>query len=118
MGRQTAGRLTQIQLTARILLSLGGPATRPWTGSQPTPPEADCGPARKTIATDVAMYDFNLLRNEIVRNLRNDGGDVTVEVIIRADKTDGFSESITRAVRENSVQLELDFSETDYGPEQ
>lgn len=73
--------------------------------------------ARKTVATDVAMYDFNLLRNEIVRNLRNDGGDVTVKVIIRADKTGGFSESITRAVRENSVQLELDFTESDYTPD-
>ena len=73
--------------------------------------------ARKTVESDVAMYDFNQLRDEIIRNLRNDGGDVTVEVIIRADKTDGFSESITRAVREDSAQLELDFSESDYAPE-
>ena len=73
--------------------------------------------ARKTVESDVAMYDFNQLRDEIIRNLRNDGGDVTVEVIIRADKTYGFSESITRAVRENSAQLDLDFSESDYAPE-
>lgn len=73
--------------------------------------------ARKTVESDVTMYDFNQLRDEIIRNLRNDGGDVTVEVIIRADKTDGFSESITRAVRENSAQLELDFSESDHAPE-
>ena len=74
--------------------------------------------ARKTIAADVVTYDFNQLRDEIIRNLRNDGGNVTVEVTIRADKTDGFSENATRAVRENSVQLELDFTESDYGPEQ
>ena len=73
--------------------------------------------ARKTVQSDVAMYDFNRRRDEIVRNLRNDGGEVTVEVIIRADKTGGFSESIARAVRENSVQLELDCAETDYTPE-
>ncbi len=73
--------------------------------------------ARKTVESDVSMYDFNQLRDEIIRNLRNDGGDVTVEVIIRADKTEGFSESITRAIRENSVQLELDFTESDYVPE-
>ena len=73
--------------------------------------------ARKTVESDVAMYDFNQLRDEIIRNLRNDGGDVKVEIIIQADKTDGFSESITRAIRENSVQLELDFSESDYAPE-
>ena len=70
--------------------------------------------ARKTVESDVAMYDFNQLRDEIIRNLRNDGGDVTVEVIIRAAKDDGFSESITRAVRENSNQLEFEFSESDH----
>ena len=91
------------------------------SGDPPPNPGAAPGPrlptqivARKTVAIDVAMYDFNLLRNEIVRNLRNDGGDVTVEVIIRADKAGGFSEGTTRAVRENSVQLELDFTETDH----
>ncbi len=73
--------------------------------------------AHKTIESDVAMYDFNQLRDEIIRNLRNDGGDVTVEVIIRAAKDDGFSESITRAVRENSAQLQLNFTESDYAPE-
>lgn len=73
--------------------------------------------ARKTVEYDVAMYDFNQLRDEIIRNLRNDGGNVTVEVIISAEKTDGFSESITRAVRENSIQMELDFSESDHAPE-
>ena len=73
--------------------------------------------ARKTIESDVAMYDFNQLRDEIIRNLRNDGGNVKVEVVIQADKTDGFSESITRAIRENSAQLELEFSESDYAPE-
>ena len=70
--------------------------------------------ARKTVQSDVAMYDFNRLRDEIIRNLRNDGGAVTVEVIINGEKADGFSESITRAIRENSVQLELEFTESDY----
>ena len=70
--------------------------------------------ARKVVQSDVAMYDFNQLRDEIIRNLRNDGGTVTVEVIISGRKDEGFSESITRAIRENSVQLELDFTESDY----
>ena len=73
--------------------------------------------ARKTVASDVAMYDFNQLRDEIIRNLRNDGGDVTVEVIIHANKTDGFSENATRAIRENSAQLEMDFTASDYAPD-
>lgn len=70
--------------------------------------------ARKVVQSDVAMYDFNQLRDEIIRNLRNGGGAVTVEVIISGQKDEGFSESITRAIRENSVQLELDFTESDY----
>ena len=73
--------------------------------------------ARKVVQSDVAMYDFNQLRDEIIRNLRNDGGSVTVEVTINGEKADGFSDSITRAIRENSVQLELDFTESDYAPE-
>ena len=84
----------------------------------PTPPPPPRRPrrvtARKTIHSDVAMYDFNQLRDEIIRNLRNDGGAVTVDIIINAEKTDGFSEGITRAIRENSRQLELDFTESDY----
>lgn len=86
----------------------------------PTPPPAPQPrrprrvTARKIVQSDVAMYDFNQLRDEIIRNLRNDGGAVTVEVIISGEKADGFSESITRAIRENSVQLELDFTESDY----
>ena len=86
----------------------------------PTPPPAPQPrrprrvTARKIVQSDVAMYDFNQLRDEIIRNLRNDGGAVTVEVIINGEKAEGFSESITRAIRENSVQLELDFTESDY----
>ena len=70
--------------------------------------------ARKTVQSDVALYDFNRLRDEIIRNLRNDGGSVTVAVIISGEKADGFSESITRAIRENSLQLELEFTASDY----
>ena len=35
-----------------------------------------------------------------------------------ANKSDGFSEGITRrAIRDNSAQLDLDFSGSDYAPE-
>ena len=52
-----------------------------------------------------------MLREEIIRNLTNDGGEVTVEIIVSATKAEGFSESIARSVRENSAQLGLEFSE-------
>ena len=100
------------------------PGVRPKPGTDddsPTPTPTPAPPrrprrvtARKTVQSDVALYDFNRLRDEIIRNLRNDGGSVTVEVIINGEKADGFSESITRAIRENSLQLELEFTASDY----
>ena len=91
------------------------PAPTPTPAPQPRRPRRVT--ARKTVQSDVALYDFNRLRDEIIRNLRNDGGTVTVEVIINGEKADGFSESITRAIRENSLQLELEFTASDYAGE-
>ena len=47
------------------------------------------------------------MRDEIIRNLNEDGGSVTVQITISAHKPSGFSESITRSVRENGIQLGL-----------
>ena len=91
------------------------PAPTPTPAPQPRRPRRVT--ARKTVQSDVALYDFNRLRDEIIRNLRNDGGSVTVAVIISGEKADGFSESITRAIRENSLQLELEFTASDYAGE-
>ena len=67
--------------------------------------------ARKRISGDISLDDVNALRQEIIRNLLDDGGSVTVEIIVTGDKPGGFSESARRAVRENSVQLSLEFNE-------
>ena len=67
--------------------------------------------ARKTAGADISLDDINLLRQEIIRNLSTDGGEVTVEITVSARKDDGFSENITRSVRENSIQLGLQFDE-------
>ncbi len=83
---------------------------QPHGDETPSPP-APRGPKRvavtKTMQGEISLDDVNLLREEIIRNLRDDGGDITVEITIRAHKADGFSESTARAVRENSVQLNL-----------
>lgn len=63
--------------------------------------------ATKTMQSDISLDDVNLLREEIIRNLRDDGGEITISITINAEKTDGFSESIARSVRENSTQLGL-----------
>ena len=89
--------------------------TRPDSpGVSPTPDTtrpAPSGPrrivARKTTGADISLDDINTLREEIIRNLSNDGGEITVEIIVSARKSEGFSETIARSVRENSVQLGL-----------
>ena len=69
--------------------------------------------ARKRITGDISLDDISLLRDEIIVNLQRDGGEVTVEITITGRKQGGFSESTRRAIRENSVQLSLDFNEGD-----
>ena len=87
----------------------------PTETDDPVPPPTQRGPrhitATKTMQSDISLDDVNLLREEIIRNLRDDGGEITISITINAKKIDGFSESITRSVRENSTQLSIDFKE-------
>ena len=81
-------------------------------GVDPSPdPTPTAGPKRiivtKTIQNDISLDAIDLLRDEIIRNLNADGGSVTIEIVITANKSEGFSESTVRAVRENSAQLDL-----------
>ena len=66
--------------------------------------------ARRTTGADISLDDINVLREEIIRNLSSEGGEVTVEITVSASKPDGFSEGIIRSVRENSAQLGLEFN--------
>ena len=65
--------------------------------------------AAKTIEGGISLDDIDRLSDEIIDNLRADGGRVTIKITITAEKTDGFSESTTRAVRENSELLGLNY---------
>ena len=67
--------------------------------------------ASKTAQGDLSLDDFNNLRSEIIRNLRDGGGEVTVTITIEARKDDGFDERVTSSVRENSGQLGIDFEQ-------
>ncbi len=67
--------------------------------------------ARKRWEGQFSLDDINLLREEIIRNLSGDGGEITVEIIVSARNPEGFSENIARSVWENSRQLGLDFNE-------
>ena len=79
----------------------------------PTPPQP-AGPRRiratRSFQGDLSLDAVGQLREEIIRNLNHDGGSVTVLITISAEKSDGFSEGITRSVRENGQQLGLDLS--------
>ena len=53
--------------------------------------------------------DIDIIQDEIVRTLKADGGNVKVEITVTADKSDGFSENITRSVKLNSEHLNAEF---------
>ena len=93
------------------------PPTDPNENPDPDPTPSPPGPKRivvtKTMEENISLDDIDLLRDEIIRNLNNDGGEVTVEIAITAIKPDGFSESTARVVCENSAQLGLDLNTSD-----
>ena len=66
----------------------------------------------KTILNDLSV-DLNLYRDELYRNLKNNGADVTIEITITARKPDGFTENAARSIRDNSKQLGFEFSQVD-----
>ena len=78
--------------------------------SEPDPPFG--GPTQVTVRVsgraDISLDEMSQLQQEIARVLRDDGGDIAVEVTVRASKGEGFTESALRAVRENSAQLDFD----------
>ena len=78
--------------------------------SGPTPPAPRAVTQiviNKTFQSEMDLNDISLLNEEIIRNLKDDGVQITVSVTVSATKQDGFSENIARSVRENSVQLGL-----------
>ena len=53
--------------------------------------------------------EIGIIQDEIARTLQADGGNVKIEITITADKSDGFSENTTRAVKQNSEHLNAEF---------
>ena len=78
----------------------------------PIPPQ---GPTRflatKTMQGEISLDEINLLREEIIRTMQNDGGEISVTVTIEARKPDGFSENAARSIRQNSEDLGIDLQE-------
>ena len=64
----------------------------------------------KALQLELSFSDeIGIIQDEIARTLQADGGTVKVEIIVTADKSDGFSENTTRAVKQNSEHLNAEF---------
>ena len=93
------------------------PRPDPKPGATPapdTPPEPDgrinaaSGPRHVVVTKtlqEISLDEIDVLRDEIVRTLSDDGGDVSVKIIVTADKSAGFSENTARAIKHNSEHL-------------
>ena len=67
--------------------------------------------ATKTMQDEISLDDINLLREEIIRTMQNDGGAISVTIIIEARKPGGFSENVARSIRQNSESLNVTLQE-------
>jgi hypothetical protein len=77
-----------------------------------TPPPT--GPKRvvitKTLQLELPFADeIGVIQDEIVRTLQADGGGVKIEIVVTADKSEGFSENTTRSVKLNSEHIDAEF---------
>ena len=93
------------------------PIRRSTTDPDPSPR----GPTRivaiKSIQDAISLDDIDRLRDDIIQNLRDDGGQVTIEIKVIAENPDGFSERTASAIRENSSLLGLRYQPDDPGGE-
>ena len=94
------------------------PDTGKQTGDDSTPvvvepPQAQ-GPTHVVVTKALQlelpfMDEIETLQSEIARTLQADGGNVKIEITVTANKSDGFSENTTRAVKQNSEHLNAEF---------
>ncbi len=94
------------------------PDTEKQTRDTPTrvvvePPQAQ-GPTHVVVTKALQlelpfMEEIETLQDEIARTLQADGGNVKIEITVTANKSDGFSENTTRAVKQNSEHLNAEF---------
>ncbi|MDE0014209.1 MAG: DUF499 domain-containing protein [Candidatus Poribacteria bacterium] len=83
------------------------------TGVVVEPPQAK-GPTHVVVTKALQLElpfgnEIDMIQDEIARTLQADGGNVKIELTITANKSDGFSENTTRAVKQNSEHLNAEF---------
>ena len=85
------------------------------TGTTSDPPQPK-GPTHvvvtKTLQVELPFADeIEMIQDEIVQTLQTDGGNVKIEVVVTAEKSEGFSENTTRSVKLNSEHIDAEFKE-------
>ena len=98
--------------------SESAPDTEKQTGDDPTgvvvEPPPTKGPTHVVVTKALQLElpfgdEIDIIQDEIARTLQADGGNVKIEITITANKSDGFSENTTRAVKQNSEHLNAEF---------
>ena len=94
------------------------PDTEKQTGDAPTrvvvEPSQAQGPTHVVVTKALQLElpfgdEIGIIQDEIARTLQADGGNVRIEITVTANKSDGFSENTTRAVKQNSEHLNAEF---------
>lgn len=72
------------------------------------------GPTRVVITKTLqfalsAADEVDAIQKEIARTLHDDGGEVEIQIVVTANKPDGFSENTARSVKSNSKHLNAEF---------
>ncbi|MDE0088638.1 MAG: hypothetical protein OXU23_23155 [Candidatus Poribacteria bacterium] len=85
------------------------------SGTTPDPPQPK-GPTQvvvtKTLQLELPFTDeIEVIQDEIVQTLQTDGGNVKIEVVVTAEKSEGFSENTARSVKLNSEHIDAEFKE-------
>ena len=84
---------------------------------EPQPEDAPRRPVRVTASAtmqdDISLDQVRKLQDAIIRSLHEDGGEITIQITIEANKAGGFSEHVERIVRENGPLLGVDIDVSD-----
>ena len=83
------------------------------TGGIADPPKPK-GPTHvvvtKTLQLELPFTEeIEAIQDEIARTLKTDGGKVKIQIVVTADKSEGFSENTTRSVKSNSEHIDAEF---------
>ncbi|RKU18950.1 hypothetical protein C6501_01990 [Candidatus Poribacteria bacterium] len=83
------------------------------TGPTPDPPQPK-GPTQVVVTKTLQLKspfaeEIEVIQDEIVQTLQTDGGNVKIEVVVTAEKSDGFSENTARSVKLNSEHIDAEF---------